>query len=279
MFDYPLKTRKRSIKAADKFSRSVAWSAGIPAAAAVIGSWASNYYEPSALLTIILGALAAWAALCSQVPGLVRGFVLSIDFPAALFVALAVFSPTPFPLLVGILVGLTAYLFVLSGGVSRPKATLISGDVFYALRHPFERLVPLAFLAPEPLSPVFDPAAALYWSPGALGLPTWRISLFDPPSLHDFISSHAPTLAARSSDWGAATVRYRNALMLLGLLDTLRKLELAGLDGAALAAAARLAISAFPESARSSLRDALSALPLSRRQALLEAFDLWLPDK
>jgi hypothetical protein len=279
MFDHPMKIRRRSISAAEKFSRSVAWSAGIPAAAALIGSWAMNYYEPSAPLTLILGALAAWAALCSQVPGLVRGHVLSLDLFSFLFLVLAILSPTPIPLLTGVLFGISGYLFVLSGAVSHPRVALMSGDVLYALGHPLERLVPLAYLAPEPLSPVFDPAVALYWSPGAMGLPTWRISLFDPPSLHDYISSHASFLSARGSDWGTATSRYRNALMLLGLLDTLRRLESAGLDGAALAAAARLAISAFPESARLSLRDALTALPLSRRQALLEAFDLWLPDK
>lgn len=266
--------KSRSIRAARDYSRALAWDALVPGTAALLGAWAAPMYEPTPWIPLIVGLAAGWAVLCNQARGLVRGRVLSLDLPALAFLALAILGPTPKPLLIGALLGLAAYVLVLSGAVHNPRLETIAGDRYCRFRHPLDRLAPLTYLAPAPLSPLFDPVVALHWSPGPLALPEWRISVFDPPSLHTYISSQASQLASRRPTWINAITRFRSALGLLGLLETLRKSELAGLEGAALTAAARLALAAFPELARESLRDALAALAPSRRRALLEAFDL-----
>ncbi len=265
---------RKSERCAVKLEKSQAWAAVIPAVASLIGAWAAPHYQPSIAITLILVASAAWAAVCHQARTLVRGRMLRIDLFAATYIVLAVLNPTPWPLLLGVLAGIAGFLLILAWVTTYPKVEEIYGNRFYRLRHPLERLVPLAFLAPKPLTPLFEPAVAMYWSPETLGIPTWRISFFDPPSLHEYISTRAPQLSPYRLDWNAALTRFRRALGLLSLLDTLRRYELQDLDGVALAAAARLAISEFPETALETLRDALMAFSPSKRRFILDAFDL-----
>jgi hypothetical protein len=68
--------------------------------------------------------------------------------------------------------------------------------------------------------------------------------------------------------------RFRKAIRLLGLLEAVVKLEAVGLDGAALAAGARLALNNLTDSAKTSLLEALSSFTPPKRRTILEAFDI-----
>jgi hypothetical protein len=264
----------KSFRTAVKYQATLAWAAGIPAFASLIGSWGAPQYHFSMMLVMLLGLTAAWATICHHAEGLVRGRVLNLNSPGLLYLIIAIASPTRWPLIIGILAGTSAYLFILACATARPRARLVSGDRFYVLAHSLDILVPLAYLAPQPLSPIFEPVVAMHWTPGAFGIPIWHIALFDPMSIHDYLQSRAPELSMQRLEWNAALTRFRKAMGLLSLLDSLRRIELYDLDGVALAASARLAISRFPETAIETLRDALMAFTPVKRQFILDAFDL-----
>ena len=266
--------RKKSYKSAVKYRNTLKWAAGIPAVASLIGSWGATQYDPSTIIFILLILTSAWATISHQASGLVRGRVLNPTFWSLIYIALAVISPNRWPLIMGVLIGITTCLLILVWVTTYPRIEIAAGDRFYVLHHPFEILVPLAYLAPQPLSPIFEPVVALHWSPVMFGIPLMRISLFEPHSLHNYISSRAAELSPRRLDWNASLTRFRKALGLLSLLDSLRRAELEDLDGVALAAAARLAIANFPETAMETLRDALMAFTPVKRRFILDAYDL-----
>jgi len=134
--------------------------------------------------------------------------------------------------------------------------------------------MPMTYLAPQRLSPVFDPKVAYHWKPGLLGIPLPVMMLIDPPSVHDFIAANARLLAMDDLDWDSSVGKFRNAVRILSLLGWIGKYETGGLDGAALAAAARLALYRSPDQAKETLRDALSNFRKSKRTEILDAFDL-----
>lgn len=239
-----------------------------------MGSLVAPQFVQSTLLILVLLATVAWATLCNQAHTLVKGRVLKNDVPSVTYIMLAMVGPGRWIMLAGILLGLLVYFVVLTRIVMRPRLRLLSGDRFYSFRYRLDRLIPLAYIAPEPLSPLFEPAATVYLTPGMFGIPVWRISIFDPPALHAYLSSRGTELSSHDLEWEAVVSRYRRALRVLGLLEALGKLETMNLDRTALAAAARLAIHSLPESARISLLEALPAFAAPRRRTILTAFDL-----
>jgi len=263
----------RKVKAIKNYINGLSWAAFFSAAASIIGSWASLSYEHPIPVWAILVLTSAWAATCWLSAGLVRGNVITIGLPGITFLILALVSPAMIPLAFGILIGLLFYLCVLTYATANPKMESIVENRFYLFRHPLGSLVPLAYLAPQPLSPVFDPMVAFHWAPGTFNVPVLRISVFDPPSVHDYIQKSASDLSAGQSTWHEALVCFRQAMGLLNLLDALRKYEMIDLDGVALTASARLALAGIPANAREILREVLKTLKPDRRNLLMRAYD------
>jgi hypothetical protein len=239
-----------------------------------VGSWVAAQFEPSWPLSIVLIITVAWATVCNQARSFIRGRFIHSDFWSIAYIMLAVLGSGRWLVFAGILIGLSLYVFAAIMAVSHLRPILKSGDRFYNLRYPLDMILPLSYLAPEPLSPALEPLAAIYRSPGPLTMPTWRIAIFDAASLHTYLISRAVSLSSQDLEWDSVVFRFRRAVRILGLLETLGKLEPASLDAAALAAAARLAIHAMPETAKLSLIEALASFTAPRRRVILEAFDL-----
>jgi hypothetical protein len=266
--------REKSLKSARTIETILGATIGLLAGAALMGSIAIGAYEPSTAATLGLAATIAWATICNQAKGMLRGRVLRTDFASILYIALAMTSPGRIPLLAGILAGLSIWLLIVRYVVLHPAVSLREGDRLYQFRYPLARFLPLFFLAPEPLTGIFEPIATLHFTPVAVGLPIWRISVFDPQSLHEYLSTRVGSLSSGDPDWDATVTRHRLSLRVLGLLEALSKLERENLDWVALAAAARLALFAYPESAKRTLIDALMTFRPYRRRIILDSFDL-----
>ena len=264
----------KSLRTARDYKNTLSWSRTILGLGAIIAAWIASGYEETLLIIVILGMASAWATMCHMAEGLVFGRVLNPNPVGPVLLLAALVSPYPVPLLAGALLGVSVYLLLIVHVVARPSVNLMAGKRLYRLDHPLGRLIPFAFLAPEPLSPVFEPIVALYWGVGAFNLPVWRISVFDPPAIHNYIHSRTTRLSSYPHGWNEALTCFRRALGILNLLDTLRRFENADLDGVALAASARLALSAVPDKARAVLREVLKTLRPNRRALILEAFDL-----
>lgn len=265
--------RWQSNRTADMYRRILGVSAGFCSGAALMGSFMSDQFESSLLLTILLALTAGWGTLCYQAYGLVRGKVIRLDIWSVLFFLAALVSSGRWIIIPGILGGISFYLLILSWAVSKPDMRLDAGDRLYRFRYPLANLIPLVYIAPEPLSPIFEPAVAIYTTPGAFGLPVWRINIVDPQSLHSYLSSRVNKMSSDDLNWDTLVVNYRSALRILGLLEAISKMEIKSLDGVALAASARLALSNVSDTARLTLIEALMAFNPARRKALLDAFD------
>ncbi len=263
----------RSAKRVKSYLQGLVWAAFFSAMASIMGSWASLSYEHAAPIWAILVLTSAWATACWLSAGLVRGNVITVGLPGVTVLILALVSPALIPLLFGILFGLLFYLCVLSYATTNPDMEPIVEKRFYLFRHPLGRLIPLAYITPEPLSPVFEPLVAFHWAPGSFNIPVLRISVFDPPSVHNYIRKSAIDLNRDQSTWHEALFCFRQAVSLLNLLDSLRKYELIDLDVVALAASARLALSSIPVNTRNILREVLKTLKPDRRNLLMRAYD------
>ncbi len=200
--------------------------------------------------------------------------MVNLRIPAAIFLLLAPFTPAPAPLLGGALLGAFIYFTLLTYVTIFPRVELIAGDRFYRFVHPLGRLIPLAHFSPTTLSPVFEPVVAFHWSVEAFNIPIRRLSVFDPPALHNYIRARATFLSTDYEDWYEALSCFRRAAGLLNLLDTLSRFEKVGLDGVALAASARLALAAIPENSRNILLEVLKTLSPRKRSQITKAFDL-----
>jgi hypothetical protein len=266
--------REKSIKAVDTLQQMLGFSTGLPAGAALMASMVANQFEQSTLLIVTIVATSAWAALCNQVRTLARGRVLRTDIWSITFIVAGLTTPGRWLMLEGLLIGLALYLGLIAWVSLKPRVTLAAGDRLYLLRHPLDFLIPLTYLAPEPLSPILEPSTVLYASPEFLWIPTWRIAVIDPSSINSYILSRAASLSSCNQEWGEVVDRFRKAIRLLGLLEAVVKLEAVGLDGAALAAGARLALNNLTDSARTSLLEALSSFAPPKRRSILEAFDI-----
>jgi len=196
------------------------------------------------------------------------------DLASGMYILLGLFTPGRVWMFTGIFAGISIYMVSIAFVVAKPSLRLAGGDRFYIFKYPFSRILPLAYLASEPLSPYFEPEVANYTSPGLFGLPVWRITIVDPPAVQAYLISRGGNLSWLHEDWVAAVIDYRRALGILGFLEALGKLESESLDGVALAAAARLAIHSLPRPARIALAQALPSLTPKRRRAILEAFDI-----
>ncbi len=265
---------KESGKAAKIFRTTLSCAAIIAASTSILGAWGSQVYNESLLINLILGITAAWAVICHQAEGLVRGRVLNLRIPTFFFLAFAMLSPAPLILLTGALLGAVLYLLLLAYISTAPRVTLIAGDRYYRLHHPLELFIPMTNLAPVPLSPLFDPVTAFHWQAGPFNIRIWKVSVFDPLSLHKYIQSNASKLTSVNTTWYDAVTCFRRALGLLYLLDSLRRFEEIDLDGVALAASARLALANIPENSRDILYMALRTLNHDRQNQILSAFDL-----
>jgi hypothetical protein len=169
---------------------------------------------------------------------------------------------------------LIVYSLLVGYIVWKPHARLMRGSRLYKLRHPLERLIPFVYLAPEPLAPIFSPVPAFHWSIAAFNIPILRFSIFDPLSIHNYIKNRTSRLTSLYDDWTGALTCFRSAVGIINLLDALRRFEQIDLDGVALAASARLALSKIPDQGRNILVEVLRTLKPSRRKLILSAFDL-----
>ena len=206
--------------------------------------------RPSIAVIIAIVAASAWATVCNNAKALVKGQVLKADIWSLCYIAAAVGTPGRWMILSGVLAGTIIYLLLIALIVARPRLVLNAGDRFYTFKYALAKIVPLAYIAPEPLSPLFEPAGVFYVTPGIWGLPVWRISIFDPQSLHEYMAIRGITLSSHDLEWESVVDRFRRSLRMLGILEALGKLESINLDGVALAASARLALHHMPTSAR-----------------------------
>ena len=87
--------RDKSLKAAGTIETILSATVGLLAGAALMGSIAIGAYEPSTAATFGLAATIAWATICNQAKGMLRGRVLRTDFASILYIALAMTSPGP----------------------------------------------------------------------------------------------------------------------------------------------------------------------------------------
>jgi len=264
----------KSVKSAIEYQNGLRWAAFLSATASLVGAWASSILEPSILLYLVLLFTSMWAVICYLSAYMVNGEILKISLSTVVFLLLAILSPAPAPLLLGPILGLLLYLVLLSYVSNKPELELVGGKRFYLFKHPLCRIIPLAYLAPKPLSPLFEPLVTFHWKPGAFNIPILQISVFEPLSIHDYIRSKAIGLNSNTSTWYDAMCSFRHAVGLLNLLDTVQKFEQVDLDGVALAASARLALSQIPGNTRIILREVLNTFKPEKRRHILGAYDL-----
>jgi len=269
-----MKLKEQSIRAAAGFRRSMSWAALMAGLAALMGSWMSLTYEPSLQIDVLIGFTSAWAAICQQVEGLILGKVINIRTAGIAYLALALTSPKGLILVVGMFIGISVYLALLAFVVSKTSVKLAAGDRFYKFVYPLATLFPLSVLSDQPLSPLFEPFIAFHWTVGPFNLKIWRLSIFDPPALHDHISAYALRLCSSERSWYETLVCFRRAVGLLYLLDSLSRAEEYDLDGVALAASARLALAEIPDASKIFLQEVLKTMKPDRRKHILQAFDL-----
>jgi len=269
-----MQSARMSLEAARNYRNTLVWSKSILGIALIISAWAFGAYRDSALLITILALTSTWATVCHLAEGLIFGRVLNPDLFGIFFILLILPSPAATPLLSGVLAGLILYSLLITYIALRPRAWLVRGSRLYKLRHPLERMIPFVYLAPEPLAPIFAPVPAFHWSIAAFNIPVLRFSIFDPQSIHNYIKHRTSRLTSLYDDWTGAITCFRNAVGILNLLDALRRFEQADLDGVALAASARLALSKIPDQGRNILVEVLKTLKPNRRKLILSAFDL-----
>ena len=263
-----------SLRSARSYRNTLVWSKYILGVGLIMASWASSSYEVKPILLTVILLTASWTTLCHLSEGLIFGRVFNPDLSGVAFILFIVPSPSAVIVLEGILAGLVVYCLLLLSIVVKPKVRLMRGDRLYILRHPIDRIIPFVYLAPEPLAPIFQPIPAFHWGVGAFNLPILKISVFDPLSIHDHVRNLTCRLILYRSDWVDALACFRRALGLLNLLDAIRKSEKTGLDGVALAASVRLALSTVPDQGRGILREVLKTLNPDRQRLILAAFDL-----
>jgi hypothetical protein len=266
--------RGKSLKAADAFEKILGLSTGLLAGASLMGSIAANQFEASTSISIAVISAAVWATICNQARGLTRGRLIRTDPYSLLYLLAAATSPGRFLILGGVMFGLVAWLLIIRSLVSNPSVSLHEGDRFYRFKYPLSSVLPLSFITPEPLSSLFDPIITIHHTPGILGLPIFRISLFDPQSLHAYLLSRGSSLSSGNQEWDSIVDRHRLSLRVLGLLEALAKSESINLDRTILTASARLALYSYTESARHNLIDALAIMAPPRRRVILDSFDL-----
>jgi hypothetical protein len=251
------------------------WSKYTLGFCALIGSWMSQSYEGSMWMSFILAAVSGWAALCHLSDGFSRGYVIYTSVSGILFIIAAIFSPAREALLIGTIAGTVGYLAILLYVTVAPRIEIgKSVGKFYYVRYPLQKLIPLMYLAPEILSPIFNPIAAFHWGLGLFGIPVMRFSFFDAMSVHKYILNQTMGLEIDPNNWRESVYSFRRAMGILNLLETLHRYEEADLDGVALAASARLALAGIASGSRETLSDVLSTLKPLRRKALMGAYDL-----
>jgi len=266
--------KEKSIKAAGSFRNSLSWAALITGMTALIGSWASLGYEPTLPIFITLGFLSAWAVICQQSEGFILGKVINIRTPGVAYLAVALVSPLGIALILGAFIGMSIYLILIAWVVSKTDVKLTAGDRFYHFRYPLSGIIPLVHLSDEPLSPMFDPTIAFYWTLGPFNIRLWRISVLDPLALHNHIKSYGIWMNHSEKSWVETLTCFRRAIGLLYLLESVSKFEEYDLDGVALAAGARLALSDIPNDAKIFLQEVLKTMKPDRQTCIKEAFDL-----
>lgn len=251
------------------------WSKYILAICAIVGSWMSPAYEGSTWMSLVLGAVSGWAALCHLADGFSRGYVIYTSVSGIIFIVAAAFSPEGVPLLMGAIGGVVGYLAILLYVTMEPRIEIRkSVGRFYNVRYPLQKIVPLMYLAPELLSPIFNPVAAFHWSMGMFGIPVMRFSFFDAMSVYRYISRQTSGLEIDPNNWRESVYMFRRAVGILNLLETLHRYEEADLDGVALAASARLALAGITSGSREVLSEVLRTLKPWRREMLMGAYDL-----
>jgi hypothetical protein len=263
-----------SISSLKKWDAILSRSKYILAITALTGSWLTQSFENSWLVFSLLCLVSAWAVLCHMAEGFSRRYIINVSLVGPIYLVAALFSPARVALLAGAAFGVALYMLFLSNLAFDPKVKLISGDRFYRFRYPLDRIIPLAYLACEPLLPFFKPIMVLHWTLGMFNLPIWRVSLFDPLSLYRHIGNRAVKINLFTGGWTESLFAYRHAMGLLNLLDSLRKFEENDLDGAALAASARLALRSLPCETKEILSDVARTLNPMKYHQILSAFDL-----
>ncbi|HEX9746250.1 MAG TPA: hypothetical protein VGB30_12565 [bacterium] len=269
-----LNPKQQSLLYAIRNRNQLASACMISTLIAIGGSWIQNIYQPSAVIYVLLGFTAGWAFICSQARGFVYGRIFSLDWTVIALLLLSAVSPAAPALLLGIVAFLIVYLAAVGFLSNHPLLKIAYGDRLYRVSHPFDFILPIHYLAPQPLSPVFEPIIAFHWKPALFGIPLPVVLMIDPPAVHDFIEIGTSQLTSRELDWLTSIRNFRSAVTILSLLEWLSRYENDGLDGVALAAAARLALYNSSDQAKAVLREALLDFKEIRRMEIMEAFDL-----
>lgn len=226
-------------------------------------------------MMVVLGAVSGWAALCHLADGFSRGYVIYTSISGIFFIIAAMFSPESAALLIGAISGVVGYLAILLYVTMEPRIERMkSVGSFYYIKYPLQKLVPLMYLAPEMLSPIFNPVAAFHWGVGIFGIPVMRFSFFDAMSVYRYITNETSGLEIDPNNWRESVYMFRRAVGILNLLDSLHRYEEADLDGVALAASARLALAGITSGSREVLSEVLRTLKPWRRKMLMGAYDL-----
>lgn len=242
---------------------------------AIAGSWMSTGYEGSIWMPVVLGLMSGWAVMCHLADGFARGYVIYTSISGLIYLIAAAFSPERATLLTGAMVGMLVYILILLYVSIKPKIDIgKSSGKFYFIKYPLQKLVPLMYLAPEFLSPMFSPVAAFHWSVGMFGIPVLKFSYFDVMSVHKYIINQSMGLEIDPNNWRESVYSFRRAVGILNLLDSIHRFEVVDLDGVALAASARLALTGIPSGSREVLSDVVKTMRRSRREILMAAWDL-----
>ncbi len=249
------------------------WSRYILAACALIGSWLAPGYQETILLPLIIGLVSFWATICHLAEGFSRGYVINPGFSGILFIAIALFSPGYIPILLGIAFGIISYLLILMIISTNPVLREYPDSQLYSIRHPFEKLIPLLYVAPVKLSPVLSAVPAYYCTIGIFSIPCLRITYFDSISIHKYIVTLASSLGSEPGSWKEAIIIFRRAVGILNLLESLQRYEGVDLDGVALAASARLALREIPFPAKMVLSEVVNTFRTLKRDIIKDAFD------
>ncbi len=269
-----LKEYIKSLDGATRFRNSLSWGALISGIVAIAGSYYSPSLPNQSVLTVIVFIASAWAVVCQQAEGMITGKVFNVRIPGVVFFIIAFLTPLTIPIVLGAFLGGSFYLMLLAMIIVNTKVELTSGDRFYMFSHPLMKLFPMGYLAPEPLSTVFSPIVSFHWSVGSFNIRTWKLVIFDPPSIHQYIRTRAGSLVMGTEAWVDKLATFRRAMGILHLLNSLRKFEETDLDGVALAASARLALADIPISSRVFLSEVLSTMEPNNRGLISRAFDI-----
>jgi len=264
----------RSFRAARDYRKTLFWSKLLLGLGIVTAGFTINIYSDPGPILFVIGLLSAWVAICHNVESFTYRKVLSFSLDGPAFILIALITPARITILEGLLIGTTIYLLIILYAILKPSMSLVSGDRFYNFRYPLQRLIPLAYLAGEPLNGTFEPVISFHWEPGIFNIPNWCLSVTDPAAFHNYIRSRVTILGRNTRSYHDGITIFRSAVGILNMLESVRRYEEIDLDGVALAASARLALASAPWNSRNVLVEVLHTMNPEVRARIMGAYDI-----